>query len=213
MMIKPFDEINKQHRKKILKNLESNTITFKENDNILSSFKNSKLIGIIQKGSISIIREDYNGNIIVLDKINQYELFIEELCILSSDDKVIANTDTVISFFDYDLLINNKKLKCHDYYNQFVLNILQIVMEITKNNKIRIEILNKKSIKEKLLEYFRLTYPNSRIIYLQNSITELAIYLGVNRSALSRELGNLKEEGIIDIKNKKITLLYKKNNK
>ena len=135
MMIKPFDEINKQHRKKILKNLESNTITFKENDNILSSFKNSKLIGIIQKGSISIIREDYNGNIIVLDKINQYELFIEELCILSSDDKVIANTDTVISFFDYDLLINNKKLKCHDYYNQFVLNILQIVMEITKNNK------------------------------------------------------------------------------
>ena len=106
MMIKPFDEINKQHRKKILKNLESNTITFKENDNILSSFKNSKLIGIIQKGSISIIREDYNGNIIVLDKINQYELFIEELCILSSDDKVIANTDTVISFFDYDLLCN-----------------------------------------------------------------------------------------------------------
>ena len=86
-------------------------------------------------------------------------------------------------------------------------------MEITKNNKIRIEILTKKSIKEKLLEYFRLTYPNSRIIYLQNSITELAIYLGVNRSALSRELGNLKEEGIIDIKNKKITLLYKKNNK
>ena len=104
MMIKPFDEINKQHRKKILKNLESNTITFKENDNILSSFKNSKLIGIIQKGSISIIREDYNGNIIVLDKINQYELFIEELCILSSDDKVIANTDTVISFFYYDLI-------------------------------------------------------------------------------------------------------------
>ena len=37
---------------------------------------------------------------------------------------------------------------------------------------------------------------------------ELAEYLAVDRSAMTRELKNLKEAGFIDIKSKKITLLY-----
>ena len=34
-------------------------------------------------------------------------------------------------------------------------------------------------------------------------------YLGVDRSAMSRELGYLKEEGFIAVKSRKITLLYR----
>ena len=49
---------------------------------------------------------------------------------------------------------------------------------------------------------------NSRIIYLPYTFIDLADYLGVDRSAMYRELKNLKEEGLITITNKKIILNF-----
>ena len=40
------------------------------------------------------------------------------------------------------------------------------------------------------------------------SYTELADYLAVNRSALSREIKNLKDDMLIETKGKRIKLLY-----
>ena len=81
--------------------------------------------------------------------------------------------------------------------------------KILDNNE-RIEILTNKSIRNKLLAYFKMMYKknNSKVIYLPFSLTDLADYLCVDRSAMSRELKNLKDEGFIEIKNKKIKLLY-----
>ena len=47
------------------------------------------------------------------------------------------------------------------------------------------------------------------MIKLPFSFKELADYLAVNRTAMFRELKNLKEENLIEIKNRKISLLYK----
>ena len=81
--------------------------------------------------------------------------------------------------------------------------------KIQENNE-RIEILTNKTIRDKLLAYFRNNTKNSnnRIVYLPFTLTDLADYLAVNRSAMSRELKNLKDEGFIEIKNKKIKLLF-----
>ena len=67
---------------------------------------------------------------------------------------------------------------------------------------------NKYKFKSSL--YFRNNTKNSnnRIVYLPFTLTDLADYLAVNRSAMSRELKNLKDEGFIEIKNKKIKLLF-----
>ena len=46
-------------------------------------------------------------------------------------------------------------------------------------------------------------------IYIPFSFKDLADYLAVNRSAMFRELKHLKDEKFIEIKNRRITLLYK----
>ena len=75
----------------------------------------------------------------------------------------------------------------------------------------RIEILTKKTIRSKLLEYFNLQSKKngSKYIYLPFNFSGLATYLAVDRSAMTRELSYLKEEGFIAVKEKKITLLYR----
>ena len=90
------------------------------------------------------------------------------------------------------------------------MNLLKIISQKIQENNERIEILTNKTIRDKLLAYFRNNTKNSnnRIVYLPFTLTDLADYLAVNRSAMSRELKNLKDEGFIEIKNKKIKLLF-----
>ena len=84
------------------------------------------------------------------------------------------------------------------------------IVESEEKNE-RIEILTKKTIRDKLLEYFNIYRKKhaSKIIYLPFSFTDLADFLAVDRSAMTRELKNLKEEGFIETKGRRITLLYK----
>ena len=81
--------------------------------------------------------------------------------------------------------------------------------KISINNN-RIEILTNKTIRNKLLAYFKIVSKrnNSKIIYLPYNYTDLADYLAIDRSAMYRELKNLKEEGLIEIKDKKIRLKF-----
>ena len=85
-----------------------------------------------------------------------------------------------------------------------------IAQKIRQKNE-RIRILEKKQIREKLLEYFEVEYKKSylRRITLPFSLKDLADYMGVNRSAMFRELKRLKEDNLIEVNGKRITLLYK----
>ena len=90
-------------------------------------------------------------------------------------------------------------------------NIFDNADAFWQNSEERIEILTKKTIRDKLLEYFNIYRKKhaSKIIYLPFSFTDLADFLAVDRSAMTRELKNLKEEGFIETKGRRITLLYK----
>ena len=73
----------------------------------------------------------------------------------------------------------------------------------------RIELLSKRSIREKILSYFNLLsiQKYSKSFTLPFSLTDLADYLCVDRSAMMREMKLLKEEGFIEKIGNKITLL------
>ena len=128
--------------------------------------------------------------------------------IKNSGYDIVTVEDTEIIIIDYLNIINYDENSL--YYIQFIKNILEITNDKVQEKNNRIEILTKKSIRDKLLEYFnQISKKNgSKNIYLPFTFTDLADYLSVDRSAMSRELKNLKDEGFINIKQKRITLLY-----
>lgn len=79
------------------------------------------------------------------------------------------------------------------------------------NLNMRIELLTKRSIRDKILGYFTMlsTRNLSKSFSLPFSLTDLADYLSVDRSAMMRELKLLKEDGFIEKNGNKITLIYK----
>lgn len=209
-MRKLFNKISVKEQKKLLKMLETSILSFKKDTIILSTVED-KIIGIILEGKAQIIRTDYNGNKTIIEELEEESVFGTALSSLSNDEyEIITKEDTKVLTIDFDLILSSKDNN-YSYYNQFIKNLLEITTNIIDEKNDRIEILTKKTIRDKLLEYFNIYSKRhaSKIIYLPFSYTDLAYYLAVDRSAMTRELKNLKEEGFIESKGRKIILLYR----
>lgn len=209
--MEPFQNISSRNQKILLRNFEASKLFFKKNSSIFQNVIGDNLIGIIVYGSLQIIKTDYNGNQSLIEELNENDIFGAIISHINSNEyEIITKEDTLLYVFDYDQVLNLNLNT--ESYNQFLKNILQITTSKMQEKNERIEILTKKTIRNRLLEYFNITSSNhgSRIIYLPFTFTDLADYLAIDRCAMSRELKYLKEEGLIAIKGRRITLLYDK---
>ena len=205
--MKIFDNISESSQEKILASLEANTFSFKKNNTILNSVKRDNIIGIILEGYIEIIKTDYNGNRTIIEDLSENDVFGSEMSSISNNEySILTKEDCKIIIIEFNHIINNTLNT--PYYTTFIKNLLSIMSEKMKTINERIEILANKTIRNKLLKYFKImsSKNNSKIIYLPYTFKDLADYLGVDRSAMYRELKSLKDDGMITVKNRKITL-------
>ena len=209
-MVKIFDNISYRNEQKIIKNLRMHDVYYNKKDKIIDYLSDEDDIAYIKKGKIEVIKNNYNGTENIVDEFSEGEL-INYLNIYLNDNSVSleASSDTVITILSYSTIKNidiNDKL-----YSQFFKNMFFLLNDSIKNKNERIDLLTKKSTRDKLLTYFNKlsVKSNSRNIYLPMSFSTLAKYLGVDRSAMSREIGYLKDEGFINVKSRKITLNYR----
>lgn len=209
-MISLFKDITPDNKGKLLKLLETSNFTYQKGVNIAYLFKDKESIGLVISGSLDIIRIDYNGTRAIIETIFEEEILGTSLTsLLSNDYEIITREDTKILWLDYNVILGINDIK-YSYYNQFIKNLLMIALEKNTLKNERIEILTQKTIRNKLLEYFRIEAlkNRSKIIYLKSTWQDLADYLAIDRSAMTRELKNLKKEGFINTKGRVITLLY-----
>ncbi len=185
---------------------------YKKNDEILQTIKNENIICIVLHGYAQLLYIEYNGNEIVLENLYEDSVFGTNISATNTDSyEIVAKEPTELLVIDYDKLMNPYNIE-YKYYNIFITNLFDIINEKIKERNDRIKILEKKQIRDKLLEYFEVEYrrTHTRTIY-PPPLKDLADYIAVNRSAMFRELKHLKEEEFIQIRDKKIILLYKQN--
>ena len=204
-----FTNISEKNQEKILKILEASTLNFKPNCQILTSVKLDNMIGIVLLGYMQIIRTDYNGNRTIIEELTENDVFGTTISSLTDECEIITKEETKIVIIDFNNILNDVENNL-SYYKQFIKNLLEIYTDKINTKNERIEILTKKTIRDKLLEYFKIVSKrnNSKKIYLTMTYIELADYLAVDRSAMTRELKNLADERLIKREDKKITLLY-----
>ncbi len=123
---------------------------------------------------------------------------------------VEAKKACTVLFFIYDDLQTKCNPNCTFHTilsNHLSALFLNKVIELNT----RIELLSKRTIREKLLGYFNVVSSKNmgRTFQIPFSLTDLADYLSIDRSAMMRELKLLKEDGFIEKSGNRIRLLYK----
>lgn len=198
-----FKGMSSEEIKDALNSLGSRKIAFRKDHIIISNLVEDDLIGIILDGKASIVNYDYLGNRDIIDNLEYDAVFGKPFFKMNSDVSIIATTDCEVLFIDYHLLISHGSK-----YDKINYNINKLLTSKIYNLYEKIEILSKRTIREKLLAYFENLSKkyHKKSFNLPITYIELADYLSVDRSAMTREIKKLRDEKKINTDGKKITI-------
>lgn len=169
-----------------------------------------KKFGLVLNGTVSVCSDDIGGSHIIMASIDSGKTFGEALCYLKIREPVMyAEAAENVSL----LWLSPGKLfrKSADAKADVVSRKQAIAEKLQKNFTAmlaermlamndRIQILSRLTLREKLITYFSemSLHTGSSTFNIPFNREDMAVYLGTNRSALSRELANMKAEGLID---------------
>lgn len=186
--------------------------SFRKTQTITTYIQKRNQVCIILNGEADLVRYDLNGNKSIIEHFTKNDIFGEAFYIVTTNNElsVEAKKNCEVLFFIYDNIHQKCRINCK-FHQTLSENFSNLILNKVMDLNTRVEILSKRSIREKLLTYFNIlsTRKLSQTFSLPFSLTDLADYLSVDRSAMMRELKSLKDEGFIEKSGNRLTLLYK----
>ena len=197
-----FDGIRPDERKVMLHCIGYHIRSFRKGDIVAFEEENIKHIGIVISGAVDMIKEDIWGNKTMLVRSSKDAVFGETFA--CGDDSLSVVTfavheDAKILFIPFNRVMHSCAMSC-DFHHRLIENMVRIIANKNKELMRKVEIVSKRTIREKLLAYLSIQAQaqESRYFEIPLGRVELAEYLCVDRSALTRELAKMQEEGLID---------------
>ncbi len=197
-----FDGISLEERKTMLGCIGYHIGTFKKGDIVAFEGDNLKHIGIIISGVVDMVKEDLWGNKTMLVRMKKDELFGETFACGSDNLSVVTfmvSEDAKILFMPFDRVMHSCTMACQ-FHHLLIENMVKIIADKNRDLMRKVDVVSKRTIREKLLAYLSIQaqVQASRYFEIPLGRVELAEYLCVDRSALTRELAKMKEDGLID---------------
>ena len=197
-----FVHIEAEELESMLQCLNTKVRKISKNQAIFMEGDPADFVGIVLKGAVQITRQDYYGNRSIVATVGERELFGETFACAGVEKMPVSVHATVDSEV---MLINCKKIlkTCRNacpFHRILVENLLSIVARKNLYLNQKIEILAKRSTKEKLMAYLlqEARRQGKDAFVIPYDRQGLADYLGVERSAMSAEISKMRKEGILE---------------
>ena len=197
-----FGGISKQERGAMLGCIGYHIGTFKKGGIVALEGENLRHIGIVLSGSVDMVKEDLWGHKTMLLRIRKDEIFGETFACGEDNLSVVTfqvSEDAKILFLPFDRVMHSCTMACR-FHHQLIENMVHIIANKNRDLMRKVEVVSRRSIREKLLTYLSIQAQaqGSRYFEIPLGRLELAEYLCVDRSALTRELAKMKDEGLLD---------------
>ena len=191
-----------------IKKILSDVKTYDAKEIIFNTGDPINYFGILLKGQVDLSIEDVFGNKTLLSKLTAPALFAESVLIKDVGEiplSVVASDDSEVIFFDYKAYKSSGSsslIKVQD-------NLIRILAGKNLFMRDKLNLLSLPSTRAKILYFLsnEARKRKSKYFEIDFNISELAQFLNLNRSSLSRELSKLKKEGLIDYDNKTFRIL------
>ena len=207
-----FQDISYEEYSRLLTCFQAVQKSFRSDDLIydFSSPKNDA-VGIVERGCAALIRIDEEGVATVMEELGPGGVFGRTLAFAGSSGdslQVVCRTPCDVLFIDYPHILKRCENACN-HHSVLVQNMLRLMSDKAQALSQRVDVLSRRSIREKLLCYFRQLSERagSNTFTLPFSLSTLADYIATDRSAMMRELKRLREEGAIRSDGRQFTLL------
>ena len=205
-----FDGLADEEYEQLLKNINPREKKIQRGDLVYRYESDENELVILCDGVASIVKNDINGNKILLERLVKGSIFGNSISYgkrTDDDISVVAETECRTITFRFDDLVRRCDGEC-EFRHKLLVNAINVMGQKTAAIGERTEVIGNRSIRDKLLCYFRLICRKAggNRAKLEMNLTSLAEYVCADRSAMMRELKKLKDEGIVRIDHKIVEL-------
>lgn len=196
-----FQGISANEIESLLGCLKSYVKSFKKGAVIYQAGDVTEKAGVVLKGSVHMEKDDLWGNRTLLARAKAGEMFAENYACMPEEPmmvRVTAAEDSEILFLDLGQGLQTCAKNC-PVHHRLLRNLFRISAQKSLTLSRRIFYTTSKTIRGRLLAYLSdmAIYSGSLTFDIPFNRQQLADYLGVERSAMSKELGKLQKEGLL----------------
>ena len=192
--------------------LNASERTYHKGDMVFMIGDTMNRAGIVLEGTVSVSFLDESDNSVNMNVFTRGDLFGESLAYLGGNKSPVqmeATGKCRIVFFDFLAVMSASEFP-PGFKATLASNLLRDFarQNFFLNHKLRI--ISQKRLRDRVKVYLRgQGIAPDGLICIPFNRGEWAEFMGVNRSALSRELSNMQTEGILEVAGKNVRLLDK----
>ena len=159
-------------------------------------------VGAVLSGALQIEKIDFYGNRSIVDRIAPAQIFGESFAFSGVEAmpvRCVAIEPSEILILECSRIVHTCCNACA-FHSRMILNLLQVVAAKNLAFNQKIAILSRRTTREKLMTYLleQAKRCGSASFTIPFDRQGLADYLGVERSALSAEIGRLRADGVLE---------------
>lgn len=206
-----FEGIRPEELEPMLRCIGASAMSFERGKTLLEQGDPVKSFGLVLSGSAHVVAMDDSGNCPIIENIEPGDVFALTLaCTQASESpvSVIAAAPCSVLFFEHARLMRPCSNACRAHL-LLMANLTSLLAQKTLALNRRLVIATRRTVREKLMTYlaFQKKAAGSASFSIPFDRQGLANYLGVDRSALSAQIGKLKREGVIACRKSQFHLL------
>ncbi len=176
------------------------TAHYEKGEHLLRAGEPFLCFGILLSGAVSVYMDDIDGERMIMASVGAGDTFGESHAYLGTKESpvyILAAESAEVVWLSpsslYGVMGDTLALRLRERFTAL------LAKRALYQNE-RIQILSKPKIRARLVTFLTQweAKTKSKTFSVPFDRASLAVYLGVNRSALSRELSAMKEEGLID---------------
>lgn len=197
---KLFSGISPEELKTLLNCLGCREAFFRKGEVIVAEQENVRQVGLVLSGCVDMVKEDLWGGKALLMRMRESEVFGETfVCGADSRSLVtfVAAEDARVLLLPLERVMHSCSPACC-FHRQMMENMMGLLAEKNRRLMHKAEIVSKHTLREKIQAYLSMQAQGTGYFEIPLGRMELAEYLCADRSALTRELARMKEEGLID---------------
>ena len=205
-----FHGLREAQIREMLPCLSARQSRFRRGQFLLRAGDRVAFAGILLSGEAEVLQEDFWGNRNLLAAVGQGDLFAEAFACAHavSPVSVLCKTDGSVLYLNVRAVFSPCEKACaqHKALSQ---NLIRVLAEKNMQLNEKAGFLSQRTTREKLLAYLsaQARRAGSASFRIPFDRQQLADFLSVNRSAMSQELCQLRDEGRIQFRRNHFALL------
>ena len=205
-----FQNVSVESIEKMMPCFDMKKRSFSEKDIIPTIEGKNEYICLLLEGAVSVSRVSIDGSLDLLEYLEDTGVFGDAFAFSNREDEFITvcEKDCSVLFIEKGQITKRCSNACQ-HHTQVVENMLQLMSNKVVHLTEKVDILSHRSIRGKLMSYFRIqsTKQGNLTFELPFSLLKLANYLCIDRSAMMRELKKMKDDEMIEMDGRMVTLL------